>query len=938
MSVIICRPKSLQLEMLANAERKALLINPANEIERHTIARTPIGRRGGARRIAVVIGRKWPVKGVQLSVSFLDGAKSDLRKRILLHMNAWGQKANVKFVETSGVGQVRIARLDSPEDQAGYWSYVGTEILEIDKDQPTMNLEGFTMRTSEAEFKRVVRHETGHTLGFDHEHMRSDIVKLIDRDKAISFFDKDQGWTPKEVKEQVLTPLAEKSIMGTQEADPVSIMCYQLPAAIMKNGKPIKGGKDINPRDYAFAASLYPKKGRAAKPPPLDFEDISQPAPEPAESESRERLDAAIPQGLGTGALLSTPNGVQGNVFELVIMDEFRPSHGAPRSAGGATPEFAQVLASYGGARVTSVMRLRAGEDGEKTQFGKIIGTHERIKKYTNREEGSLPGDKDMIAFGEQLFDTLFQGDVRRLYDEARTRQGRKLDFIFTSMIPWIAEKPWEFAYDPGRKCFLATEEMRFTRNVLTSIPADQINPDSGPLRILVVSAQPVGYARLSISQEEAVIRRGFEPLIAAGLVTVAPLARATVEKLHGYLSNGKFDIVHFIGHGTYDEERGEGCLLFVNEQGQEHSLGERCVREMFCNRNLSLVFLNACETGAAGRAEFNKGVAQSLVARGLPAVVANQYSVLDSSATSFAQHFYWSLAQGKSLGESAREARIAVNYSLHGEPIDWAVPVLYARDSSLVLCRPPAKRSLVPETRVRPDARRATATRNARVAVWDMDNVFPALGRTLARMNDAQKEFGFELVRLSVPLDVWDLRKDAPGETPEGISKKKRFPIEHGKDPAMPVAREGATMFLWAERLADRLRGMPVELEVNLLACITRHWMWSKEWEDIYGWWPSKTEPPILIRSVAGFDQLAPEGRQTDRVIANGIVQSLAGFFGDLDSHETGSKQCPLFFNEERDFEQIAGRQRFDKGCRKKLKRLGAKLDALDALLNVFP
>ncbi|MGY3621924.1 CHAT domain-containing protein [Bradyrhizobium sp. USDA 10063] len=904
MSVIICRPKSLQLDMLANAERKALIINPANETERHTIERTPVGRRGGARRIAVVIGRKWSAKGVQLSVSFMDSPKSDLRKRILLHMNAWGQKANVKFAETSGVGQVRIARLDSPEDQAGYWSYVGTEILEIDKDKPTMNLEGFTMRTSEAEFKRVVRHEAGHTLGFDHEHMRSDIVKLIDRDRAISFFDEDQGWTPEEVEEQVLTPLAKKSIMGTKEADPISIMCYQLPAAIMKNGKPIKGGKDINLRDHAFAASLYPKKSRTATPPPFDIEDISQPPPESAEPGSREQPDATTPPGPGTGAPSSAPHSGLGNVFELVIMDEFRPIRDAPRS--GETPEFAQVLASYGGARVTSVMRLRAG-DGEKTQFGKIIGTHERIKKYTNREEGSLPGDKDMIVFGEQLFDTLFQGDVRRLYDEARTRQGRKLDFIFTSMIPWIAEKPWEFAYDPVRKCFLATEEMRFTRNVLTSIPADQINPGFGPLRILVASAQPVGYARLSIEQEEAVIRRGFEPLIAAGLVTATTLARATPIKLHGYLSNGEFDVVHFIGHGTYDEERGEGRLVFVNEQGQEHSLGERSVREIFCRRNLSLVFLNACETGAAGRAEFNKGVAQSLVAHGLPAVVANQYSVLDSSATSFAQHFYWSLAQGNSLGESAREARIAVNYSLHGEPIDWAVPVLYARDSSLVLCRPPAKRSFVPETRVRPDARRATAARSARIAVWDMDNVFPALDRTLAQMNAAQKELGFELVQLSVPLDVWDLQ-------------------------------EGKTMYLWAERLADRFRGTPVELEVDILACITRHWMRDDEWENIYGWWPSNREPPILIQSVAGFDQLEPEGRETDRVIANEMVSSLAGFYGNLGSHARGSKECPLFFNQQREFEHVAGRQRFDKDCRRKLKGLGAKLDALDALLNVFP
>ena len=153
------------------------------------------------------------------------------------------------------------------------------------------------MRTSEAEFKRVVHHKAGHTLEFDHEHMRSDIVKLIDRDKAISFFDEDQGWTPEEVEEQVLTPLAKKSIMGTEEADPVSIMCYQLPAVIMKNGKPIKGGKDINPRDHAFAASLYPKKSRTATPPPFDLKDISQP---PAEPGSRELPDAATPLGPGT--------------------------------------------------------------------------------------------------------------------------------------------------------------------------------------------------------------------------------------------------------------------------------------------------------------------------------------------------------------------------------------------------------------------------------------------------------------------------------------------------------------------------------------------------------------------------------------------------------------------------------------------------------------
>jgi hypothetical protein len=143
---------------------------------------------------------------------------------------------------------------------AGYWSWVGTEILEIALDEPTLNLEGFTMKASDAEFRRVVRHEAGHTMGFDYEHMRRELVSKIDRQKAIAFYDVDQGWTKEEVEEQVLTPLEEKSIMGTAAADPTSIMCYHVPGKITKDGKAIAGGRDINANDFRFASSIYPKK------------------------------------------------------------------------------------------------------------------------------------------------------------------------------------------------------------------------------------------------------------------------------------------------------------------------------------------------------------------------------------------------------------------------------------------------------------------------------------------------------------------------------------------------------------------------------------------------------------------------------------------------------------------------------------------------------
>lgn len=261
MKVITCSPRQLTRKQLDLANARAVELNPANAAGSRIIARTPIGRAGGPLRLTVTKAYRWPVTGVKLTVRFLDSPGAELKKRILQHMNAWGKTANVEFTLTSGDAQVRISRLTQPDSVAGYWSYLGTQILGItNQDEPTMNLEDFTMNTSEAEFKRVVRHEAGHTLGFDHEHMRSELVKRIDRTKAIKYYDKEYGWTAQDTMNQVLTPLSKNSIMGTTEADPHSIMCYHVPGEITKDGKPIVGGKDINANDYSFAGSIYPKK------------------------------------------------------------------------------------------------------------------------------------------------------------------------------------------------------------------------------------------------------------------------------------------------------------------------------------------------------------------------------------------------------------------------------------------------------------------------------------------------------------------------------------------------------------------------------------------------------------------------------------------------------------------------------------------------------
>jgi hypothetical protein len=170
-------------------------------------------------------------------------------------MNAWGKWANVNFVKSSTSPQVRISRTAGD----GYWSYLGTDILHIAANQPTLNLDSFTMDTPDSEFYRVIRHETGHTLGFPHEHMRQEMIDRIDREKAIQYFMTSQGWIREQVIAQVLTPLDNSALIATTHADQHSIMCYWLPASIMKDNQSVEGGTDVDPQDAAFAASVYPK-------------------------------------------------------------------------------------------------------------------------------------------------------------------------------------------------------------------------------------------------------------------------------------------------------------------------------------------------------------------------------------------------------------------------------------------------------------------------------------------------------------------------------------------------------------------------------------------------------------------------------------------------------------------------------------------------------
>jgi hypothetical protein len=361
-----------------------------------------------------------------------------------------------------------------------------------------------------------------------------------------------------------------------------------------------------------------------------------------------------------------------GDVLELFVL----------ALGGGPSSDGAQVLAAFRNARVVASFPTRGGEAGARWQ--RIIRAHERTLAVLEgrARDGAAPSGRELRELGRDLFEALLPGDVRRLYDTARALgKGRPLDVVFTSMLDWVADKPWELAFDPSRREYLATTSVNLVRNAFTAVPADGPGRGRGRLRILAVVSQPQGAAPLDAKTETADLRKAFAGLVKDGRAHVEVLAHATASRLQRRLAAGGVDVLHFVGHGGFDEKEREGSLLLEDERGRPRPLGTDALRQVVCGRGLRLVFLNACETGRGGRVEWNRGVAPALVAAGVPAVVANQYPVEDAAATAFARELYAQLAAGSALGDAAREARVAVGRDHGTGSLGWAVPVVFARD-----------------------------------------------------------------------------------------------------------------------------------------------------------------------------------------------------------------------------------------------------------------
>lgn len=287
---------------------------------------------------------------------------------------------------------------------------------------------------------------------------------------------------------------------------------------------------------------------------------------------------------------------------------------------------------------------------------------------------------------GDRLFRALFRGPVRscwiRSLSEA-TRESNgglrlKLQLnLGDPEIAGLAELPWEYLFSPEQGGFLGLQRKTpILRHMRLPLPGSR-PPRARPIRVLTVLSQPLAMANLSLEEEAGKIAAALSALSG---VEVVPLHNPTIETLRETLLRQDFQILHFMGHGGFEERSGQGVLFFTGAHGECVPVsGSLLATHLAGMDSLRLIFLNACETARSNTAAPFAGMATALLRAGLPAVIAMQRPIQDDSALEFSRIVYRRLAAGDPIDAAVTEGRLAI-FRGHGELPEWGTPVLFSR------------------------------------------------------------------------------------------------------------------------------------------------------------------------------------------------------------------------------------------------------------------
>ncbi len=295
---------------------------------------------------------------------------------------------------------------------------------------------------------------------------------------------------------------------------------------------------------------------------------------------------------------------------------------------------------------------------------------------------------QEQSEYGQLLATYLFPEDFRRIVDK---------DESLTLMLDRsTASYPWEMAcFKNSRQQIFLGSDLQLTRQFRSMLASPGLMPPlNRKLNVLVIAdPAPERELQLEAARREGRtvvdILRGFSEVLDITLHERIGAAACDPVEILALLCNVEYDIVHYAGHGVFDEKSpARSGWLFSRE----------CIlspREIFQLRRVPrLVFANACfsavieDRSAMDADEENRrlaGLAESFFGRGIQNYIGTGWAVDDKAAECFARVFYSNALGGETLGYSMAEARKGI----FGQGSTWGAYQHYGHVNAHLVCKP---------------------------------------------------------------------------------------------------------------------------------------------------------------------------------------------------------------------------------------------------------
>ena len=238
----------------------------------------------------------------------------------------------------------------------------------------------------------------------------------------------------------------------------------------------------------------------------------------------------------------------------------------------------------------------------------------------------------------------------QRSLDRARAEQAGGLRLrLRLNDAPAIAGLPWELLYDAKTNSFLAQSERTPARPLprrAAGAPADDRRRAAAGAGDHLLADRPRGARRRG---RVAADRRGAGAARSTpGLVVLDRLPSATLGELGAWLRQHQTHVIHFVGHGDFDDRLREGVIYFQDQHGRSSPVTSSILGPYLRDHDpLRMVVLNACRSARTDAVDPFGGMAQGLVQQDATAVVAMQFPISDRAAVTFTGEFYGALVDG---------------------------------------------------------------------------------------------------------------------------------------------------------------------------------------------------------------------------------------------------------------------------------------------------